>query len=166
MTKIYFSLLFLFFSIPVFAQDINHVPGNLLVMLNSENEAGQLQKDLSFIEGINTKLKLERSISSRLHIYLFTFDPSSINEEKMLAKIKKHPDVKIAQFNHYISERNTFANDPLFSGMWEMNNDGTNGGTGSVADADIDAPEAWDITTGGTTFSGDTIVVAVIDVGF
>jgi subtilisin family serine protease len=47
--------------------------------------------------------------------------------------------------------------------MWDMNNSGASGG---VADADIDAPEAWDITTGGLTAAGDSIVVAVIDGGF
>ena len=34
-----------------------------------------------------------------------------------------------------------------------------------LEDADIDAPEAWDLTTGGTTALGDTIVVAIIDGG-
>jgi subtilisin family serine protease len=46
--------------------------------------------------------------------------------------------------------------------MWDMHNEG---GAGSVADADIDAPEAWDITTGGLTALGEEIVVAVIDGG-
>ena len=51
----------------------------------------------------------------------------------------------------------TTPNDPSFGQLWGMNNTGQNGGT---VDADIDAPEAWDITTG----SSD-IVVAVIDTG-
>ncbi|MCC7245694.1 MAG: S8 family serine peptidase [Saprospiraceae bacterium] len=53
-------------------------------------------------------------------------------------------------------------NDPLFSQQWSLMNTGGNGGT---LDADIDAEQAWDITTGGTTAAGDTIVVAVIDGG-
>lgn len=44
-----------------------------------------------------------------------------------------------------------------------MNNTGQTGGT---PDADIDAPEAWNLTTSGLTAAGDTIVVAVIDGGF
>ena len=36
-------------------------------------------------------------------------------------------------------------NDPLFSQLWGLNNTGQ---TGGLADADIDAPEAWSISTG------------------
>ncbi len=48
-------------------------------------------------------------------------------------------------------------NDPSFPMMYDMNNRGQYGGT---FDADVDAPEAWNITTG----SSET-VVAVIDTG-
>ncbi len=47
--------------------------------------------------------------------------------------------------------------DPSFSTLWGLNNTGQLGGT---VDADIDAPEAWDITTG----SSD-VVIAIIDTG-
>ncbi|NOZ19827.1 MAG: S8 family serine peptidase [Planctomycetes bacterium] len=48
-------------------------------------------------------------------------------------------------------------NDPAFPQLWGLDNTGQTGGT---PDADIDAPEAWQITTGGAG-----IVVAVIDTG-
>lgn len=48
-------------------------------------------------------------------------------------------------------------NDPLAPSMWGLDNTGQTGGT---PDADIDAPEAWDITTGDSS-----LVVAVIDSG-
>jgi subtilisin family serine protease len=48
-------------------------------------------------------------------------------------------------------------NDPSFSSQYALNNTGQTGGT---SDADIDAPEAWNITTG---FTGT--VVGVIDSG-
>lgn len=52
-------------------------------------------------------------------------------------------------------------NDALFGIQWGMHNTGQviNGTTG-IADSDIDAPEGWDVLTGGTGF-----VVAVIDSG-
>ncbi len=48
-------------------------------------------------------------------------------------------------------------NDPSFGQLWGLSNTGQSGG---LRDADIDAPEAWDVTTG----SRD-VVVAVIDTG-
>lgn len=50
-----------------------------------------------------------------------------------------------------------FPNDPLFSSQWPLHNTGQTGGT---PDADMDAPEAWSVTTGSMT-----TVVAVIDTG-
>jgi subtilisin family serine protease len=43
-----------------------------------------------------------------------------------------------------------------------MHNTGQSGG---LEDADIDAPEAWDLTTGGVNALGDEIVVAIVDGG-
>ena len=51
----------------------------------------------------------------------------------------------------------TTPNDPSFSSQWALDNTGQTGGT---PDADIDAPEAWDITRG-----DGSIVVGVIDSG-
>lgn len=48
------------------------------------------------------------------------------------------------------------ATDPMFGSLWGLHN---LGGSGGVLDADIDAPEAWDLATG----SG--VVVAVTDTG-
>lgn len=147
----------------LFAQETNIVPGNLLIMLDSDNSILQIQKDLEFINGAKTNLKMERILSQTMHIYLFDFNASIINQEQILQAVKTNPYVKIAQFNHTFQERINIPNDALFGSMWDMSNTGQSGG---VADADIDAPEAWDITTGGLTAQGDTIVVAVIDGGF
>jgi subtilisin family serine protease len=46
-------------------------------------------------------------------------------------------------------------NDPLFPALWGLHNTGQ---TGARPDADIDAPEAWDVTTAGP-------LVAVLDTG-
>ncbi len=51
----------------------------------------------------------------------------------------------------------TTPDDTRFNDQWNMNNTGQTGGT---VDADVDAPEAWDTTTG-----DPAIVVAVIDSG-
>ena len=51
----------------------------------------------------------------------------------------------------------TTPNDPSFTSLYGLNNVGQTGGT---TDADIDAPEAWNVTTGSSS-----IVVGVIDTG-
>ncbi len=48
-------------------------------------------------------------------------------------------------------------NDPQFASQWALQNVGQ---TGGKLDADIDAPEAWDVTTGSSS-----TIVAVIDTG-
>ncbi len=50
-----------------------------------------------------------------------------------------------------------FPNDPRFNELWGLHNTGQ---TGGKVDADIDAPEAWSITTGSSS-----VVVGVIDTG-
>ncbi len=54
--------------------------------------------------------------------------------------------------------------DADFDIQWGMDNDGTvpSGTLTCVADADVDAPEAWDISTGNAV---DPIVIAIIDSG-
>jgi hypothetical protein len=150
------------FSVAVHAQETNFVPGNLIVMTGSDHDAARLCKELSIIDGVHTQLKVERTLAEHMHIYLMDFDVNAIGQQQMLQAVKKNLLVKIAQNNHTFRER-AIPNDSLFLNMWDMDNTGSGGG---VADADIDAPEAWDITTGGLTATGDSIVVAVIDGGF
>lgn len=58
---------------------------------------------------------------------------------------------------NFIYKASIVPNDPRLSDLWGMNNTGANNGT---TDIDIDAPEAWDLTTG-----NDQIIVGVVDTG-
>lgn len=60
---------------------------------------------------------------------------------------------------NFVQEMTQFAspNDPYFPIQWHLNNTGQGGG---AVDADVDAPEAWDITTGSAS-----ITIAIIDDG-
>lgn len=53
-------------------------------------------------------------------------------------------------------ESHLWTNDPLYDNQWHLNNTGQT--TGGTPDADVDAPEAWQITTG-----NPNIVIADID---
>ncbi|MEW6467564.1 MAG: S8 family serine peptidase [Bacteroidota bacterium] len=156
-----FLLLLSFTSFRTSAQDTGFVPGELMVMLRSNDDVAQLEKDLSLLNSQYTGLKSRQQLSKRLHAWLFSFH-TSIDHYQMMNAIAKHPLVILVQSNHYVYDRLT-PNDTQFGSMWDMNNTGQTGGT---TDADIDAVEAWDITTGGLTVAGDTIVVAVVDNGF
>lgn len=147
------------------AQQTDNIPGNIIVMLHSNTEMDDFVSTLQKVGGIKTSFKMERMLSKSMHIMLFDFDAATMNQDRMLEAVKANPLTVLAQFNYKTKERVNPPNDPNYvnGNMWDMNNTGQNGGAN---DADIDAPEAWDITTGGLTAQGDTIVVAVVDGGF
>lgn len=70
--------------------------------------------------------------------------------------LKGLPEVEYVEPN-YLRYLNVTPNDSRYSEMWGLNNTGQTGGT---VDADIDAPEAWNIITGSSS-----VVVADIDTG-
>ncbi len=81
---------------------------------------------------------------------------SHVSVAEALAAYRASPDVLYAEPNYRIQVEQ-IPDDIDFYELWGLNNTGQTGGTFG---ADIDAPEAWDVTTG----SGNTIV-AVIDTG-
>ncbi|MEM8890866.1 MAG: S8 family serine peptidase, partial [Bacteroidota bacterium] len=147
-----------------YAQDSPCVEGELLVML----DAGVPEKILVRpFQGVNSLSypHIKKCLSPALSIYLIQYDQSELNEEEALSQLRKWEGVRFAQLNHKLEHRGintTIPNDPNFLSQWPLENIGQNNG---VVDADIAATEAWDITTGGLTAQGDTIVVAVIDQG-
>jgi subtilisin family serine protease len=82
--------------------------------------------------------------------------PPWMTTEEAIARYLNHLDVLYAEPNYIVQSLAT-PNDPNFGDLWGLHNTGQAGGT---EDADIDAPEAWDITTGSSN-----VVVAVIDTG-
>ncbi len=103
----------------------------------------------------------EKLLVRRLNIWKLRVVKSGLSTRAALEQLKRQPDIVAAQLDHKVSLRE-IPDDPYFSQQWNLNNTGQNGGT---PDADIDAPEAWNISTGGTTALGREIVVAVIDGG-
>jgi hypothetical protein len=86
--------------------------------------------------------------------------PATVDVTEAVRLYSQHPSVLYAQPNflhHTMQEAHLTPNDTSYNQMWALNNTGQTGGT---PDADIDAPEAWDLSTG----SG-SVVVFVIDTG-
>lgn len=163
--KMKISTLILFFLMTItaaFAQNSanDRIPGELLVML--ENDQDPLQNAMLRADLEANGIIVDSKITKSFNIWMFRFSETSQPADKILQKIRQHPAVKIAQFNHNVMERQLLPNDPSFNLLWALLNTGQSGGTPG---ADIHATEAWDITTSGITALGDTIVIAVIDGG-
>lgn len=100
-----------------------------------------------------------RRVSRSMNTYLLQVQGVEGNIYEWL---KTRPEIRACQKNRPLELRNTVPNDPFFLQQWQYLNLGANGG---ALGADMKATEAWDISRGGVTPAGDTIVVAVIDAG-
>lgn len=137
------------------------IPGEALVQFHSATDAKVFAEKVNADTPMN--LVAQRLVSKTFNIWLFSFDPS-VSKEKLLSALYASREVARAQYHHVMSERSIATpNDTYFTNQWPLNNTGQNSGIPGV---DIDALLAWNITTGGLTAQGDTIVVAVIDGGF
>jgi subtilisin family serine protease len=80
----------------------------------------------------------------RLHL------PAGSDIEAIVESLADLPEVEFAEPDYFLHPDATFPNDPLFPQQWGLH---------QASDADVDAPEAWDIRTGGD------VIIAVIDSG-
>ena len=76
--------------------------------------------------------------------------------DEALAALNADPDVVYAEPELQVTLQ---SNDAQFGGMWGLHNTGQTVWTAGIADADIDAPEAW------ATSKGAGATVAVVDTG-
>ncbi len=108
--------------------------------------------------------KIKRNFR-RIHDASLIELPPGLKVKDALAIFNDHPDILYAEPNYKIYLNSTFPSDPFISDdvddpdnlLWGMHNIGQ---TGGMADADIDAPEAWDLHT-----DANDIIVAVLDTG-
>jgi uncharacterized repeat protein (TIGR01451 family) len=158
--NVYFYIIivcFAFISNCFAASDLPYKEGELLVrfapkakgvqrtvnernQLLSSLDVGQIKHSYKRVQGL-TLVKL----------------PERQKVADVLAKFKNKGEILYIEPNYKIKLCSTTPNDPCFVYQWGMNNTGQNNGT---ADADIDAPEAWDIT-----HDACDIIVAVTDTG-
>ncbi|TMQ25595.1 MAG: peptidase S8, partial [Deltaproteobacteria bacterium] len=82
--------------------------------------------------------------------------PQGATVEQMAEAYRSDPEVLYAELD-YVYQLATVPDDPSFGTLWGMNNTGQFGG---VFDADINAPEAWNITTGSSS-----VVLGLLDTG-
>jgi subtilisin family serine protease len=83
--------------------------------------------------------------------------PVGMSAVEFVARLQGEGVLEFAEVNTYGTYHQTIPNDTRFDELWGLDNTGQTGGT---SDADIDAPEAWDLSTG-----SPDVVVAVVDSG-
>ena len=157
MKKLLYILPF-FLTFPLSAQSLrliptpdDHRPGEILFQTYHADGVPGLLLNLTSSNWASIKDFKLTTVSSNLNIYKISFDVQDYAENDIFEKINRYQGVKVAQYNHIAQVRFT-PNDPLFGQQWNL--------------AKIGTPSVWDITTGGLTGCGDTIVVAVLDIGF
>lgn len=133
------------------------VEGELLVRLKAEpslhSEALLERYGATIEESFELSPSLSADSTELLRIQL----PTGSDTEAVREQLSKEPGVAYAQTNDIYELSETEPND-LSRKLWGFKNRGKNSG---VAGADIDAPKAWDITTG----SEDGPIIAVLDTG-
>ena len=114
----------------------------------------QASRKEMLLSGVDATVVQEYSIVPGLCLVSL---PEGMTVENALTTFGDSNDVLYAVPNYRVQAHSVIPNDPMFSVLWNLHNTGETGGT---SDADIDAPETWQIVTG----SRD-VLVAVIDTG-
>lgn len=164
MKKTLLAIAAVFSTLCAVSQSVGYEPGEIMVMLKTNDDAKKLVRDLTLIGIQKSGIAIERQVVKRMNLWLFKFDHNTIDNERMLDYVRSKDYVILAQFNHTgIELRGTAPNDSLYSKQWNHKNTGQNNGKG--IGCDIDSEVAWDVSTGGLSAAGDTIVVANVDGG-
>jgi len=131
-----------------------------VIVKYKKNASAQMRKQArslvkAKISDVNAD-EVDDNFKSLLSGRLAKFTISGMSTKEAIARLKSHQAIEYVEPDYQVSIAGT-PDDPRFDELWGLNNEGQTGGT---ADADIDAVEAWDISTG----SRD-VVVGVIDTG-
>jgi subtilisin family serine protease len=137
-------------GVPQYGEDTSqYAKGEIIVKFKPDVSEEEINK-------VNAKHKTSMHRKSHYKGLMTVKVPKGKTVEEMVKIYNSDPNVEYAEPN-YIYHLLMTPNDPDFSCQWGMNNVGQTGGT---PDADIDAPEAWDVETG-----DPNVVIAIIDTG-
>lgn len=131
---------------------LKSIPGNILVRFKTNAPQSVVQQVLGL-----SKSSMVRSYSlipGLAHVR------TTQRSEQAIATLSANPWVELAEPD-YVVQKLATPNDPYFGRQWGLHNIGqTVNSVAGTPDADIDMPEAWNVTTG-----NPSMVIAVIDTG-
>ncbi|WP_116128252.1 S8 family serine peptidase [Lewinella sp. IMCC34183] len=147
-------LLLLLGPVGLGGQALDYAQGQLIVQLRpgTDGKAWSLT---------HSEITAWRPLGRGINAWLITFDWARYAESELRAEYARDPYVVGVQLNRRLSLRRR-PNDPRYGQQWQFFNSGQIGGENG---ADYRAEAAWEVTTGGVTPNGDTIVIANIDNG-
>jgi subtilisin family serine protease len=132
--------------------ELAHIPGQAII---------------GFESGVDVETKtalMTRSGARILHVFktgaMLVEFKGKMNQgiqNLVMGELVKSKDISYVEANTVIFADSLEPNDPRYGELYGLNNVGA---TGGAVDADIDAPEAWSVTTG-----SKDVVVAIIDTG-
>jgi subtilisin family serine protease len=145
-----------------------YVEGRLLVKMKQGICATSLKSRINRLSSTSSKaasssitIKSFSALKGKKGHDIALINCPGLTTKEMLSELKSHPDVVLAEPDYIISI-DAVPDDTDFDQLWALEN------TGQVVDeepgtpdADIDAPEAWDLVNP----SAQKVIVAVIDTG-
>jgi subtilisin family serine protease len=142
-------------------QGTPYIPGEVIVLLSADIDRNGSIEACENLDGVEAALQgavVRRVSLARGRSVLRIKLPAGKSVEDALKDNWRKRDRRILIVEpNYRVHILAMPDDPCFAEMWALHNTGQTGGT---PDADIDAPEAWDLNIGSTD-----VVVAVIDSG-
>lgn len=144
-------ILLTLFSSHLVSGQMTPIAGELIIQLKPGFVPERLEWRINeaFPEAI-CQLKSTISLSRRL--FVLQYEPTFSMENALFDWLYEAKEVELWQRNYLAQERNTDPDDPEYNLQWHLSR--------------IQAPYVWDITTGGVTAGGDTVVIAVFDGGY
>jgi subtilisin family serine protease len=140
-------------NLSTLTEGVDYAAGEVIIKFKSgmDMKSAEFSAQMSALQQEMGAYVLEST--QKLGIQLLKLNGMSAAEA--IAKYSNNPLIEYIEPN-YTLHVDAIPNDPSFNQLWGLHNTGQAGGT---PDADIDAPEAWDIT------QGNGVVVGVIDTG-
>jgi subtilisin family serine protease len=149
MHKIFILLLSFLFSTLLTAQ--TNVAGELIVRFKNTDALVAWQQNTAAQRNVSG-FTFQQVISPEMNLAILNFDTEKIDLNTALTKVRQLSTVQNAYPNYIAETRERLPDDAFYKKQWHLTK--------------IKANTAWDITTGGVTYNGDTIVIASLDSGF
>ncbi|MCK4236778.1 MAG: S8 family serine peptidase, partial [Candidatus Krumholzibacteria bacterium] len=129
-------------------QAVEYVENQIIVKMNEGIQSGEVDA---------IRRSLDASVARRFRLIgAELWEISGVSVEDAVMRYASDPRIEYIEPNYIVHTLDVFPNDPYFSQLWGLHNTGQ---TGGIPDADIDAPEVWEIE------KGDSVIIGVIDSG-